>query len=200
VGAVPIKEVVARSEGTRARSRLKRPVPEPAPVEPALALSAPERFEPVDPLTTKQMELERDIPVGKVVHVILDNYATHQHQKVRAWLTRHPRWTFHSTPTSSSWLNAVGGFFAKLTRRRLKRGVFHSLVDLQAASTASSPSTIDSPNLSSGKPTPTRSTRRETEGSQRWNQSTSASSKVPRSSGGCNRTPASVINLSHFSF
>jgi transposase len=77
--------------------------------------------------------LERDIPAGKVVHVILDNYAAHKHEKVRAWLERHPRWTFHFTPTSSSWLNAVEGFFAKLTRRRLKRGVFHSIVDLQAA-------------------------------------------------------------------
>ena len=45
----------------------------------------------------------------------------------------HPRWTFHFTPTSSSWLNAVEGFFAKLTRRRLKHGVFHSVIDLQAA-------------------------------------------------------------------
>lgn len=77
--------------------------------------------------------LERDIPVGKVVHVILDNYAAHKHAKVRSWLERHPRWTFHFTPTSSSWLNAVEGFFAKLTRRRLKHGVFHSIVDLQAA-------------------------------------------------------------------
>ena len=77
--------------------------------------------------------LERDIPAGKVLHVILDNYAAHKHAKVRAWLKRHPRWTFHFTPTSCSWLNAVEGFFAKLTRRRLKRGVFHSIVDLQAA-------------------------------------------------------------------
>ena len=46
---------------------------------------------------------------------------------------RHPRWTFHFTPTSASWLNAVEGFFAKLTRRRLKRGVFRSVADLQAA-------------------------------------------------------------------
>jgi transposase len=77
--------------------------------------------------------LERDIPAGKIVHVIMDNYAAHKHAKVRAWLERHPRWTFHFTPTSCSWLNAVEGFFAKLTRRRLKHGVFHSLVDLQAA-------------------------------------------------------------------
>lgn len=52
---------------------------------------------------------------------------------VHAWLARHPRSTFHFTPTSCCWLNAVEGFFAKLTRRRLKHGVFHSLVDLQAA-------------------------------------------------------------------
>jgi transposase len=77
--------------------------------------------------------LERDIPAGRLIRDILDNYGSHKHPKVRAWLARHPRWTFHFTPTSASWLNAVKGFFAKLTRRRLKRGVFHSLVDLQAA-------------------------------------------------------------------
>ena len=64
---------------------------------------------------------------------VLDNYAAHKTPKVRRWLARHPRWTFHFTPTSSSWLNAVEGFFAKLTRRRLKHGVFCSVVDLQAA-------------------------------------------------------------------
>jgi transposase len=77
--------------------------------------------------------LERTVPAGKVVHVILDNYATHKHPKVRAWLARHPRFVFHFTPTSGSWLNAVETFFAKLTRRRLKRGVFRSIVELQAA-------------------------------------------------------------------
>ena len=90
--------------------------------------------------------LEKDIPAGRVVHVVRDKSAmeaaigprpmadaAHKHVKVRAWLARHPRWTFHFTPTSSSWLNAVEGFFAKLTRRRLKHGVFHSIVDLQAA-------------------------------------------------------------------
>ena len=65
--------------------------------------------------------------------MILDNYGSHKHPKVRAWLGRHPRWTFHFIPTSASWLNAVEGFFAKLTRRRLKRGVFKGIVDLQAA-------------------------------------------------------------------
>ena len=77
--------------------------------------------------------IEAEVPVGKIVHVILDNYGPHKHPKTRAWLDRHPRFVFHYTPTSGSWLNAVEGFFAKLTRRRLKRGVFRSIVDLQAA-------------------------------------------------------------------
>jgi transposase len=77
--------------------------------------------------------IEAEVPAGKVVHVILDNYAAHKHPKVRQWLTRHERFTFHFTSTSCSWVNAVEGFFAKLTKRRLRRGVFHSVADLQAA-------------------------------------------------------------------
>ena len=77
--------------------------------------------------------IEAEVPASKMVHVILDNYATHKHPKVVEWLGRHARFTFHFTPTSASWINAVEGFFAKLTKRRLKRGVFHSLVALQAA-------------------------------------------------------------------
>lgn len=77
--------------------------------------------------------IEREVPAGKLVHVILDNYATHKHPEVRAWLGRHPRFVFHFVPTSCSWLNAVEGYFAKLSRRRLKRGVFRSIIELQAA-------------------------------------------------------------------
>src|ERR1017187_5041516 len=77
--------------------------------------------------------VEAQVPARKAIHAIVDNYATHKHPKVRQWLARHPRWTFHFTPTSASWLNAVEGFFAKLTRRRLKRGVFRSVFDLQIA-------------------------------------------------------------------
>jgi transposase len=73
------------------------------------------------------------IPPRKAVHVILDNYAAHKHPNVMAWLARHRRFTFHFTPTSCSWLNAVEGFFATLTKRRLKRGVFHSVPDLEDA-------------------------------------------------------------------
>jgi transposase len=77
--------------------------------------------------------IEAKVPAGKVIHAVIDNYATHKHPKVLAWLERHPRWMFHFTPTSCSWLNAVEGFFAKLTKRRLTRGVFRSVADLQAA-------------------------------------------------------------------
>ena len=78
-------------------------------------------------------KINRQTPAEREVHLIVDNYATHKHPKVRAWLERHQRFHFHFTPTSASWLNAVEGFFAKLTRRRLKRGVFKGIVDLQAA-------------------------------------------------------------------
>jgi transposase len=77
--------------------------------------------------------VEAAVPVGNLVHAIADNYATHKHPKVRAWLARHRRWKFHFTPTSASWLNAVEGYFAKLTRQRLRRGIFRSIVELQAA-------------------------------------------------------------------
>jgi transposase len=77
--------------------------------------------------------IEAAVPAGSLVHVILDDYAAHKHPRVRAWLTHQPRWTFHFTPTSCSWANAVEIFSASLSGRRLQRGVFRSHVDLQAA-------------------------------------------------------------------
>jgi transposase len=77
--------------------------------------------------------VEANVRAGRLIHAIVDNYAAHKHPKVRAWLARHPRWVFHFTPTSASWLNAVETFFSALTRRRLRRGDFASIVDLQAA-------------------------------------------------------------------
>src|SRR5215212_4080479 len=77
--------------------------------------------------------VEKTVPAAKAMHVILDNYAAHKHPKVIAWLARHPRVTFHFTPTGASWLNAVEGFFATLTKRRLRRGAFLGVVDLQSA-------------------------------------------------------------------
>jgi transposase len=79
--------------------------------------------------------IEAAVPKRKKIHAIADNYATHKHPQVCEWLAQHPRWTFHFTPTSASWLNAVEGYFAKLTRQRLKRGVFRSVTELQTAIT-----------------------------------------------------------------
>src|SRR6266567_381845 len=77
--------------------------------------------------------IDAAVPTETAVHLILDNYAAHKHPKVMAWLARHPRFTFHFVPTSCSWLNAVEGFFATLTKRRLRRGVFRSVRDLETA-------------------------------------------------------------------
>jgi transposase len=77
--------------------------------------------------------IDKATPPELDLHLILDNYAAHKAPAVKRWLERHPRFHLHFTPTSASWANAVEGFFSQLTLRRLKRGVFHSLVDLQAA-------------------------------------------------------------------
>ena len=73
------------------------------------------------------------MPKKKAVHVIVDNYAAHKHPNVMQWIGKHPRFIFHFTPTSASWLNAVEGFFANLAKKRLKRGVFRSLQELKDA-------------------------------------------------------------------
>src|SRR6266566_4399119 len=77
--------------------------------------------------------IDHRTPPGLDLHLIVDNYATHKTPAVKRWLTAHPRFHLHFTPTSASWLNAVEGYFAKLSRRRLRRGVFKSVTDLQAA-------------------------------------------------------------------
>jgi len=77
-------------------------------------------------------KIEREVPKGLQVHLICDNYATHKHPDVRAWLAKHPRFHMHFTPTSSSWLNLVERWFRELTDKALRRGVFHSVPDLIA--------------------------------------------------------------------
>jgi transposase len=77
--------------------------------------------------------IDARVAKNKTVHVIVDNYAAHKHPKVLEWIESHPRFVFHFTPTSASWLNAVESFFAKLTKKRLKRGVFRSLQELKDA-------------------------------------------------------------------
>ena len=111
-------------------------------------------------------------PAGKLIHVILNTdsgnrLGPHKHPKVHAWLERQERLTFHFTRTSASWLNAVEGFIAKLTRRRLQRGVFHSLVDLQAAINRYLASTTKRPSRSSGPPSRKQSSPRSNTGIKR---------------------------------
>lgn len=74
--------------------------------------------------------IEKEVPKGLEVHLILDNYATHKHAEVKSWLGRHPRFHLQFTPTSSSWLNLVERWFRDLTDKALRRGVFHSVPDL----------------------------------------------------------------------
>ena len=77
----------------------------------------------LDRETTKQLD----------IHLIVDNYATHKHAKIKEWLEKHPRFHFHFTPTSASWLNQVERFFAEITRDAIRRGVFKSVPELEAA-------------------------------------------------------------------
>ena len=67
------------------------------------------------------------------LHIVCDNYGTHTHPDVRAWLDRHPGITLHFTPTSGSWLNMVGIFFGIITRQAIRRGSFTSVQDLITA-------------------------------------------------------------------
>jgi transposase/DNA-binding CsgD family transcriptional regulator len=72
-------------------------------------------------------QIDRQTPAGLDLHLIVDNYATHKHPKVKAWLTKHPRFRVHFTPTASSWLNLVERWFRDLAEKRLRRGVFTSV-------------------------------------------------------------------------
>ncbi len=74
--------------------------------------------------------IDRQVPQGLQIHLILDNYSTHKHANVKKWLAKHPRFHLHFTPTSSSWLNLVERWFGKLTDKAIRRGVFHSVPDL----------------------------------------------------------------------
>jgi transposase len=79
--------------------------------------------------------IKSEVPGGKDVHLICDNYATHKHSKVQAWAKRNPRFHFHFTPTGASWLNMVERFFRDLSEKALKRGSFYNVADLTGAIT-----------------------------------------------------------------
>ena len=77
--------------------------------------------------------LDREFPGDTDLHLIVDNYRTHKHANVNAWLAKHPRFHLHFTPTSSSWLNLVERWFKELTDKAIRRGIFYSVPDLIAA-------------------------------------------------------------------
>ena len=77
-------------------------------------------------------KVEKEVRKDRQIHIILDNYATHKHQKVKAWAEGTKRVHFHFVPTSSSWLNLVERFFSTLTEKRIRRGVFHSVPHLES--------------------------------------------------------------------
>ncbi|HEY6290139.1 MAG TPA: IS630 family transposase [Terriglobia bacterium] len=79
--------------------------------------------------------LDQEFPGPVPLHLVMDNYGTHQHPQVRAWLRQHPRFVPHFVPTSSSWLNLIERWFAELTTKRVRCGSFHSVEDLQKAIT-----------------------------------------------------------------
>ena len=77
--------------------------------------------------------IDRQTPQALDLHLIIDNYATHKHARVKAWLKRHPRFHLHFTPTAASWRNQVERFFGLITEQRIRRGAFESVADLNAA-------------------------------------------------------------------
>ena len=77
--------------------------------------------------------IDDNVPEELDVHVILDNYRTHKHDRVRRWLRRHPRFHFHFVPTGSSWMNLVERWFSELTQKRIRRGTFKNVHELVRA-------------------------------------------------------------------
>jgi transposase len=81
-------------------------------------------------------EIEAAVPDDLDVHLVMDNYATHKTQLIRNWLAKRPCWHVHLTPTSSSWLNQVERFFALITERKIRRGIYRSVAALRAEITS----------------------------------------------------------------
>ena len=79
--------------------------------------------------------IDQQTPAHLDLHLIVDNYCTHKTATVKRWLSRHPRFHLHFTPTSGSWLNMVERFFAEITQKRIRRGIFKSVAELEHAIT-----------------------------------------------------------------
>jgi transposase len=91
------------------------------------------------------------------IHLVLDNYGTHKHPKVKESFAAHPRYHLHFTPTSCSWLNLIERWFAEISRKRIRRGTFRSVAELIKAINTTFVKTTNTPSHSSGPPAPNQS-------------------------------------------
>ncbi len=78
-------------------------------------------------------KIDSETPAGLNLHLVVDNYGTHKHPRVKSWIRRHPRFHLHFIPTSSSWVNMVERWFREITDKRIRRGVFRNVPELIAA-------------------------------------------------------------------
>jgi len=111
--------------------------------------------------------IDAEMPNGPDVHLVMDNYATRKTPRIKAWLARRPYWHVHFTPTSASWINQVGRWFAELTRKQLQCGVHLPLQNWRPTSTLSSKPTTTIPPHTSGSNPPTKSSRRSSASAKR---------------------------------
>ena len=109
--------------------------------------------------------IDHNTPQSLDLHLVVDNYATHKHAKVKAWLKRHPRFHLHFTPTSASWINLVERFFGRITEDAIRRGVLGP--NSRPPSKPTSTSTMPTPNRSSGPPQPPTSSKKSPEDDER---------------------------------
>ena len=112
--------------------------------------------------------IDQATPQKLDIHCIADNYATHKHPRIKAWLVRHPRFHLHFIPTSSSWLNLVERWFGKITAERIRRGVFKSVAELTPPSTTTLRTTTSIPSPLSGQSPPMTSSSRSIADAQPW--------------------------------
>ena len=110
--------------------------------------------------------IDARVPKKKTVHVIVDNYAAHKHPKVLEWIDKHPRFVFHFTPTSASWLNAVVGVFAKLTKSVSSAACSDPSKNSKTPSTAPSTTPTQTQSPLPGPRTPTKSSQPSNEGTK----------------------------------
>ena len=119
--------------------------------------------------------IDQRTPADLDLHLVVGNYATHKHPAVKAWLAQHPRFHLDFTPTSSSWLNLVERFFAEITRKRMRRGAFRSVIDLEVAIHSYLAEHNDHPKPFVWTAKPLTSSKKCNAGSKRWSRNTRSS-------------------------